>query len=488
MSAAAARDQAPLSDDAGLRTALRNVPLLPPPANVDDLLARLDAEDPRVSSGPLAELISDARYVEPQEESDDFFAPVSLAANTNRRSPLARRLWAGLFPAGLAAAAFLIAWNALVTPDSPPLTPATDRAEAATPIAGLEAPVQAEGTGEPAANRRDAAAPSEATSVPGQRLELPQAPTQPTSLAGPALEPVPAIPDLVVEAEILAQRLSETSLPADPEAASAASTRLPEALARTLEPIAAPEPIPPTDPEPMQGAQEPTIVFAEAEPAPAAPEPTPTIDVARLGDAVASTPPAEATAPESLEIVRTAEEQTVLAAQLPEATVSPEPQPDAVAAVPEPVEASATGQQPTVSPEPQPEATAVAAAPEALPTSQPALQEPAGDIAVPVPTRPRARERVPFGGNWAASPEACAPEMQDEGHLVARIGARGARAGNTGCNFNSIERKGSTWTIAALCSDGGTIWRSDVLLSLSRRRLTWTSRKGSTTYVRCPRA
>ena len=62
--ASAARELTPVPDDAGLRTVLRNVPLLPAPANVDDLVARLDAEEVPVSSGPLAELISDARHIE----------------------------------------------------------------------------------------------------------------------------------------------------------------------------------------------------------------------------------------------------------------------------------------------------------------------------------------------------------------------------------------------------------------------------------------
>ena len=83
--ASIAREFTPQSDDSGLRTALRNVPLLPAPANVDDLLARLDAEEVPFSSGPIAELISDARHIEPAPADDGFFAPVSLAANTNRR-------------------------------------------------------------------------------------------------------------------------------------------------------------------------------------------------------------------------------------------------------------------------------------------------------------------------------------------------------------------------------------------------------------------
>jgi hypothetical protein len=78
--------------------------------------------------------------------------------------------------------------------------------------------------------------------------------------------------------------------------------------------------------------------------------------------------------------------------------------------------------------------------------------------------------------------------MQEEGHLLARIGGRGGRAGDTSCRFKTIRREGNTWHINAACSDRKTSWRSDVRLSLTRGRLTWTSQKGSKTYARCPRA
>jgi hypothetical protein len=117
---------------AGLRTSLRNVPMLPAPANVDDLIARLDAEDVPLSSGPLAAMISDARAADLEplspdlygfEESspDNFFAPVALAANTNIEppAPLRRSRSAGvlrLLCAGLLAGACMLA-----SPTVPPL-------------------------------------------------------------------------------------------------------------------------------------------------------------------------------------------------------------------------------------------------------------------------------------------------------------------------------------------------------------------------------
>jgi hypothetical protein len=78
--------------------------------------------------------------------------------------------------------------------------------------------------------------------------------------------------------------------------------------------------------------------------------------------------------------------------------------------------------------------------------------------------------------------------QEDEGHLLARIGARGGRAGDTACAFKTVRRRANTWLVNAACSDGEVSWRSNVRLSLTRGRLTWTSQKGSTTYQRCPRA
>jgi len=77
---------------------------------------------------------------------------------------------------------------------------------------------------------------------------------------------------------------------------------------------------------------------------------------------------------------------------------------------------------------------------------------------------------------------------KEEGHLLTRITASRARAGDASCAFKKIRRRGNVWTMTATCVDGETTWNSDVRLSLTRGRLTWTSQKGSTTYMRCPRA
>ena len=229
--------------------------------------------------------------------------------------------------------------------------------------------------------------------------------------------------------------------------------------------IVSPEPISETVAQPSA-----TYMSLEpAEPMPAAPEPASEAEPSPPSEAVVYTPAAEPPALPTPEPIRAAEAQTVAATALPQAIDVPEPEPVPAGAVPRPVSQAFPTVRP-VSPESR-------SAPAKTIVAEPAP-----------PIRPRARERVPFAGIWAASPEVCTPAMQEEGHLLVRIGARGGRAGDTSCRFKTIRREGNTWHINAACSDGKTSWRSDVRLSLTRGRLTWTSQKGSKTYARCPRA
>lgn len=114
---------------AGLRTSLRNVPMLPAPANVEDLLARLDPNEAPLSSGALAAMISDALAAEQEPvpfddrwpEDPDFFAPVALAANTNEAPPpRPAALMGRLSRAGLVAGALFLVWPALLAHDPVP--------------------------------------------------------------------------------------------------------------------------------------------------------------------------------------------------------------------------------------------------------------------------------------------------------------------------------------------------------------------------------
>jgi hypothetical protein len=472
--ASAAREHAPISDDGGLRTALRNVPLLPAPANVDDLLARLDADEVPFSSGPLAELISEARIVEPDPalpgEEDDFFAATSHAANTNLASPLVSRLRNALFGAGLLAGALLIGWNALMTPEMGPLPPATqspETPEVVVPIGGaLTGPALRVEGGESAKEVRTASEtiqPAE-TIIAGD----PGVSAEPE----PHLDPIPMIPDLVLDLQVAqpgeaVAPVAWIELPEPPQAAPLSTE------------IAV---VQPTEQAPPLG--EPKLPAG----APNSPLPQPRETLASL--APSELPEPLSAAPDAVQ-----ENGTPKAVEIAQPAALTESRPAAPATGAQ--EGVASGK--TVATSVEPEARSAAAPTPVLKrfakdrSARPERMaaDAAANLAAPAPpVRPKVATRAPYAGVWAASPEACLPGEADkeEGHLLTRITASRARAGDASCAFKKIRRRGNVWTMTATCVDGETTWNSDVRLSLTRGRLTWTSQKGSTTYMRCPRA
>lgn len=152
-------------------------------------------------------------------------------------------------------------------------------------------------------------------------------------------------------------------------------------------------------------------------------------------------------------------------------------------------EASRRAEEPprrvTVLPELPPEA-----APAALhPTETPAL---AAALPAPAPVQAIAPKRAApataeYVGTWGPTPAACLSPSRRRGYLPATISADRARAGKTTCTFHDGHRTGNAWVMAAECSDRGRRWSSQVRLLVDGDRLTWTSSKGSSTYVRCGR-
>lgn len=479
------------ADDAGLRTALRDVLMLPAPANVDDLLARFDEEDAPLSSASLAAIISDARFADlppAPPEDDGFFAPVTLAANANAPSParpFVPRLLGGVFKAGVAAAALLICWNALLAPDPSPTHPAPPaNAAAELDESGIAAPRDPDvrsAAAEPMRGAREA----EAT-LPVEML---------ASAAALGLSPLessldadaPAPSDDLSGAAAALVEAPRIESQAQPEPAFEPA----EALAPTLPAETQPEPAPAIQPEPTPAIQpderlasaapvEGMQPVVQAEPAnPAQPE-------EMLASALPIEPPQTGAQPEAEPIVATRE---MLAPHQPSDLAEAEERAahatvTAVASAPtELVEASRT------EPNPQPVATTpgrIRRASLGERRARPVRARESMAAAEPVPPA-KARPTATYTGVWAASAEACSPEMQQEGHLLTRISARRGRAGDTACSFRKIKRRGSVWSIGAVCSDADATWASNIRLSLRYGRLTWTSQKGSTTYVRCPR-
>lgn len=108
------------------------------------------------------------------------------------------------------------------------------------------------------------------------------------------------------------------------------------------------------------------------------------------------------------------------------------------------------------------------------------------------PTLPTAPKKAgsaaaEYVGMWGPTSAACLSPSRRRGYLPATITAERARAGRTVCTFHDGHRTGNTWLMAADCSDRGRHWSSQVRLLVEGDRLTWTSNRGTATYIRCGR-
>jgi len=105
------------------------------------------------------------------------------------------------------------------------------------------------------------------------------------------------------------------------------------------------------------------------------------------------------------------------------------------------------------------------------------------------PAAPDAAEAAPeFVGTWGPNARACGARSLRRGYLPARLTVEGAKAGGTTCEFRDRRRSGQAWVVTASCRDGAHRWSSQVRLHVDGVRLTWSSAKGVSTYIRCPRA
>ncbi|WP_426214240.1 peptidase inhibitor family I36 protein [Methylobacterium sp. NFXW15] len=105
----------------------------------------------------------------------------------------------------------------------------------------------------------------------------------------------------------------------------------------------------------------------------------------------------------------------------------------------------------------------------------------------PTAARRPAQASAEYVGTWGPTPAACLSPTRRRGYLPATISADRARAGRTTCTFHDGHRSGAAWLMAAECSDRGRRWSSQVRLLVEGDRLTWTSNRGTSTYVRCGR-
>lgn len=92
-----------------------------------------------------------------------------------------------------------------------------------------------------------------------------------------------------------------------------------------------------------------------------------------------------------------------------------------------------------------------------------------------------------FVGIWGADASACSARLNRKGLLPAVIDDEGAFAGETSCAFKSRKQVGGAWQVVAACANARDRWTAHIRLAVAGNQLTWSSQRGSQTYLRCER-
>jgi predicted Ser/Thr protein kinase len=92
-------------------------------------------------------------------------------------------------------------------------------------------------------------------------------------------------------------------------------------------------------------------------------------------------------------------------------------------------------------------------------------------------------EAVNFVGGWAASVNDCRAGM--DGRAPLNVTAKRAETSTGACQFGLVQRDLEGWNVRALCTVGEKSWIANIKLMLKGNTLTWTSERGTDTYVRC---
>jgi hypothetical protein len=91
----------------------------------------------------------------------------------------------------------------------------------------------------------------------------------------------------------------------------------------------------------------------------------------------------------------------------------------------------------------------------------------------------------PIVGVWAPDAGTCSARNFREGTLPTVMNTDGAWAGDTFCMFTHQQPTENGWKVVAKCSNPRERWTSNVRLTVTGNRLTWTSRRGTQAYTRC---
>jgi hypothetical protein len=177
----------------------------------------------------------------------------------------------------------------------------------------------------------------------------------------------------------------------------------------------------------------------------------------------------------------------------PNAIVPPALEP--AAAPPAPAPASSTSETAPTGPgsEPVPPRStspAQGAVPEPGDAGPSPAAQPASATPQAAASEPRADAPVQLGpilGTWWA--DACPKPAERRTAVPMVLGEDRARAGAASCTFQKKTQAAGAagaWSIVARCSDGSSSWTAHIRLTLTGKRLSWSSERGTQTYVRCP--
>ena len=101
------------------------------------------------------------------------------------------------------------------------------------------------------------------------------------------------------------------------------------------------------------------------------------------------------------------------------------------------------------------------------------------------PAAARAPATGTFVGAWGINVDQC--QQAPDNRSPLRINTHRAEAFGATCQFNSTQRESANeWRIRASCADEHDRWNANIRLTLAGSRLTWTSERGTATYLRCP--
>ena len=87
---------------------------------------------------------------------------------------------------------------------------------------------------------------------------------------------------------------------------------------------------------------------------------------------------------------------------------------------------------------------------------------------------------ISFIGGWGVDVAECRDSP-------ITITARRAEGFGASCEFQSSQRESSNaWRLRAECASKTERWNANIRLTVATNKLTWSSERGTTTYVRCP--